>query len=64
MKSVVITILLFAAVMCAIHFGVFELMASPTLYYIGLAVLIIVFAIAWKILGNPFQNKDKQDEKK
>jgi len=64
MKSVFITILLFAAVMLAIHFGVFNFMSSTAAYYLSFGLLIIVLLIALKTLGNPFAGKDKSDEKK
>lgn len=64
MKSIVITILLFAAVMYAIQFGVFEVMSSSYLYYISAGLLIIVLLIALKILGNPLKNKDGRHDKK
>ena len=64
MKSIVITILLFAAVMYAIQFGVFEIMSSSYLYYISAGLLIIVLLIALKVLGNPLKNKDGRHDKK
>lgn len=64
MKSVFITILLFAAVMLAIYFNVFDFMSSTVAYYLSFGLLIIVLLIALKTLGNPFTGKDKSDEKK
>ena len=64
MKSVLITILLFAAVMLAIHFHVFDIMSGTTAYCISAFLLIIVLLIAFKVLGSPFASKDKSDEKK
>lgn len=63
MKSVFITILLFTVVMLAIYFGVFDFMSSTAAYYLGFGLLIIVFLIALKTLGNPFAGKDKKHEK-
>ena len=64
MKSVVITILLFAAVLCGIRFHVFDIMSSHIAYYISAGLLIIVLLLAFKILGSPFTGKGKQHEKK
>jgi len=64
MKSVVITILLFAAVMLAIRFHVFDIMSGTKAYCIGAFLLIMVLLIAFKVLGSPFASKDKSDEKK
>jgi len=64
MKSVLITILLFAAVMCAIRFHVFDVMSSTYAYYISGALLCIVLLIAVKTLGNPFKKRNDRHEKK
>jgi len=64
MKSIFITILLFAAVMCAIQTGVFEFLSSTYLYYISVAVLAVVLIFAFKILGNPLKKKDDRHEQK
>ena len=63
MKSIFITILLFAAVMLAIRFGVFDLMSGTGAYCVSFGLLIIVLLIAFKTLGNPFAGKDKKHEK-
>ena len=63
MKSVLITILLFAAVMLAIRFDVFEIMSGPVAYAVSTFVLIVVFLIALKVLGNPLKGKDNTHEK-
>lgn len=64
MKSVLITILLFAAVMLAIRFHVFDIMSGTKAYCICAFILALVLLIALKTLGNPFANKDKPHEKK
>ena len=63
MKSVLITILLFAAIVLAIRFHVFEIMSGRTAYIISAFILIAVFLIALKILGNPLKGKDNTHEK-
>ena len=63
MKSILITILLFAAVMCAIQFGVFDVLSNNYMYYVAVGFLLAVLIVAFKILGNPLK-KDDRDEKK
>ena len=64
MKSIFITILLFAAVLCAMHFGVFDVMSSTYLQYISVGILVVVLIIAFKVLGNPLKNKDERHDEK
>lgn len=64
MKSIFITILLFAAVLCAMQFGVFDVMSSTYLYYISAGILVVVLIIAFKVLGNPLKNKDERHDEK
>ncbi|MBO4294617.1 MAG: hypothetical protein J5896_04135 [Alphaproteobacteria bacterium] len=63
MKSVLITILLFAAVLLAMYFHVFDIMSSSLAYYISAGLLIIVLLIALKTFGSPFAHKGKDHEK-
>lgn len=63
MKSVLITILLFASIMLAIHFNIFEIMSGRLAYYISSFLLIAVLLVAVKIFGNPFTAKDDKHEK-
>lgn len=64
MKSVLITILLFALVLLAIRFNVFEIMSGKLAYYVSFGLLISVLLVAVKVIGNPFGGKDDQHEKK
>ncbi len=64
MKSIIITALMFSAVLLAIRFHVFDIMSSRYLHYIAFLLLIIVFVFALKVLGNPFQSKDHKNDKK
>ena len=64
MKSVLITILLFASVLLAIRFNDFEVMSGRLAYYVSSFLLITVLLIAVKVIGNPFGGKDDQHEKK
>lgn len=63
MKSVFVTILLFAAVMLAIRFHVFDIMSGSMAYYISASLLIAVLLIALKVIGSPFASKDNKHEK-
>ena len=64
MKSVLITILLFAAVMLAIRFHIFDMMSDIRAYCISAFVLIVILLIAFKTLGSPFAGEDNKHEKK
>lgn len=63
MKSVLITILLFTAVLLAIKYHVFDVMSSTGAYCISAGLLVVVFLIALKVLGSPFARKDEKHEK-
>jgi len=62
MKSIIITALMFAAVMFAIYFRVFDFMSGKYFHIAAFAVLLLILALALKILGNPFVGKEKNDE--
>ena len=63
MKSVLITILLFAFVMLAIRFHIFELMSGRIAYCVSFLTLVVVLLFAFKTLGTPFARKDDKHEK-
>ena len=54
---------MFAAVMLALYFRVFEFMSGKYFHIAAFAVLVVVLALALKILGNPFAGKEKNDDK-
>lgn len=64
MKSVFIMILLFAIAFGAMQTKVFDVMSSP--YTLGIAsiFLVTVFIFAFKILGNPFAQRNITKEQK
>ena len=62
MKSIIITALMFAAVMLAIYFRVFEFMSGKYFHIAAFAALLGVLALALKILGNPFAGKEKEHD--
>lgn len=60
MKSILITILMFALASLAVYFHLFEIMSSPYAYALAFLFVIIVLLLAFKILGSPFRNKDEK----
>ena len=64
MKSIIITILMFALILLAVHFNVFEVMSSGYMYAFSFILVIIVLIIALKVLGNPFKYKDNDHDSK
>lgn len=63
MKSVFISFLMFAAVLAAMYFGVFDVLASPYMMVFALICVIAAFIFAFKVLGNPLAKDNKDDEK-
>lgn len=63
MKSVLISFVMFAVVLAAMYFGVFDLLASPYTMVFALICLGAAFIFAFKVLGNPFAKDKKDDEK-
>lgn len=64
MKSVFITILMFAIVLAAIHIGLFEAMSSSYAFIIAFTLLFTAIVFAFRILGNPFAKDEKNDKEK
>ncbi len=62
MKSVLITFLLFGAVLLLIRFKVFDILSSTAFIWTSLLFLCVAIAAAFKVLGNPLSNK-KQGQK-
>ena len=58
MKSVLVSFLMFAIIITAIYFGVFDVLASPYMLLFATAFVVIVLIFAVRILGNPLANKD------
>lgn len=61
MKSIFITLLMFAVVLGAMRFELFDIMSSSYVYIFASVLLIIVFIFAFKILGNPLIKDKKND---
>lgn len=63
MKSVLISFLMFAAVIAAMWLGIFDLLASP--YMLAGAGICVIAALifAFKVLGNPLSKDNRNDEK-
>lgn len=64
MKSVLITIIMFAVALGAIYLGLFNIMSSSYMYTAAGFVLIISLGFALKVLGNPFAKDGKNDKHK
>lgn len=62
MKSVFVSFLMFAIIITAIYFGVFDVLASPYMLLFATAFVVIVLIFAVRILGNPLANKDLKNE--
>lgn len=62
MKSVLVSFLMFAIIIAAIYFGVFDVLASPYMLLFATAFVVIVLIFAVRILGNPLANKDLKNE--
>ena len=62
MKSVLITALMFLALIAAIHFGVFNALSSKAAYLIAFALLAGAVIAAFKVLGNPLKKDDGHDK--
>ncbi len=63
MKSIIATILIFALILLALHFRLFEIMSSSYAYVISGLLVLVVLGFALKVFGSPFKNKDNRDEK-
>lgn len=61
MKSVLVSFLMFAIVVAAIYFDLFEMMASKYVLWIAMFLVLAAFIFAFKKLGNPW-NKDNRHE--
>ncbi len=64
MKSVFISFIMFAAVLLAMYFGLFEKMSSVYAYALSILLLLVVLGFALKILGLPFAKDKKHDSDK
>lgn len=61
MKSVLISFIMFAVIIAALYFNVFEVLSSWYAEAIGIFCLLAAFIFAFKKLGNPW-TKDKDHE--
>lgn len=62
MKSVLISFVMFAVVLSAIYFGIFDILSSPYMLLFSATFVIIVLAVAVKVLGNPLADKDLKND--
>lgn len=61
MKSVLISFIMFAVIIAALHFNVFEVLSSRYAEAFGVICLLAALIFAFKKLGNPW-SKDKDHE--
>ena len=62
MKSIFITLLIFAATLAAMHSGLFDLMSSSYTLITASVMLFAALIFAFKVLGNPFIKDVKNDK--
>lgn len=63
MRIILGNILIILGIMIAYYLDIFGWFAAKYTYIFALALLIIVFVVAVKVLGNPFAG-EKNDDKK
>ena len=61
MKSVLVSLLMFMVVLCAMYIGVFDVLASPYMMIFAIICVIAALGFAFKVLGSPW-TKDKDHE--
>jgi len=63
MRAVLVNIIIFMAIMGAYYIDFFGWFTSRYAFVGALALVVIVFLIAIKVLGNPFAGGDDNDNK-
>lgn len=62
MKSVLVSILMFMAVLGAMYTGLFGVLASPYMMIFAIICVAAALFFAFRVLGNPFTSADKDDK--
>ena len=62
MKSVLVSILMFMAVLAAMYTGLFGVLASPYMMIFAIICVAAALFFAFRVLGNPFTSADKDDK--
>ena len=62
MKSIFISVVIFLVLLLAIEGKLFDVLSSRPMYYFGLCCIIVVFFVAFKVLGNPFKENKKNGQ--
>lgn len=62
MKSILITFLMFAAVIGAMYFGIFDLLSSTWFMVFAICAVAASLIFAYKVLGNPLAKDGKNDK--
>lgn len=60
MKSVLINVGILLGIGIAYYIDIFSWFVGRNALYFSLGLVALMFAIAWKVLGNPFQ-EDKEN---
>jgi len=63
MKSVFISLLMFAAVLAAMYLGVFDILSSTYMMIFAIVCVVAALLFAYKVLGNPLAKDNKHDDK-
>lgn len=63
MKSILINIGILAGIFLFYYIDLFSWFATKNALFFSFGLVVIVFAVAWKILGNPFTGDKKNDDK-
>lgn len=63
MKVFLVNLGLLVAIILAYYFNIFSLFAQKYFIFFALGLVIVLFIVAWKIIGNPFNgNKNEKDD--
>lgn len=62
MKSVLISFVMFAVVLAAMYFDVFEILSSKYMYIFAFVCLGGALVFAFRVLGNPWSKKDNKHD--
>ncbi len=61
MRTILVNIIIFAAVIAVCYFNIFEVFTMKYAFWIALILVIAVLGLALKVLGNPFAGGDNDE---
>lgn len=64
MKTYLINIFILLLILAAYYIDLFSLFTGKKALFLAIALVIIMLAIGWKIIGNPFAEDKHHDEDK